>query len=257
MPPSVQNVISVRATRAQVVRILNRLPGLIAGSPGAAGGFVRALQVRIGLAVLQRVKTAFIVKSHGGTDEAGERWEPLEKSTIAYGRSLPRHRPFWQTHPSHALTPKRRERWWELYRQFKAKFGGNKSLAAATAWTVLRTEQPGIRTIMDKWGAKPADILRDTGVLLNSLSPGTTADAVPMSPPKKPHQVFKCLPGEVILGTNRRGADKHHKGQPPRFPQRRLWPDPGRWPQSWWNDCLGQLRQGILAVVLYLLKGRL
>jgi hypothetical protein len=260
MPPPVQNVIHVRASRAQVVRILNRLPGLIAGSPGAAGGFVRALQVRIGLAVLQRVKDAFVVKARGGTDEAGEKWKKLSPHTVAYGRrhpGIPKRRPFWTTHPSYLLTDKRRDRWWELYRRFKAKFGGNKSLAAATAWTVLRTEQAGIQTIMGKYGNTPVEILRDSGVLLNSLSPGVTADAAPMSPPKKPQQVFRCLPGEVIIGTNRKGADKHHKGQPPRFPQRRLWPDPSRWPQSWWNDAVGQLRQGVIAVVLYLLKGRL
>ncbi len=256
MPPSVSNTIHVTATRAQVVRILNDLPRLLNGSPGGAGGFVRALQVRVGLSILERIKDAFLVKAAGGTDAAGDSWPPLKPSTIAYGRALPRKRPFWQTHPSHALTPKRRDRWWQLYYGFKAKFRGNKRRAAATAWVVLRTEQPGIRTLMDKSKGKQVEILRDTGLLLNSLSPGVPADTAPMSPPKVRKQVFRCTPGVAIIGTNRKGAAKHHEGDPPRFPQRRLWPEPSRWPAEWWSDAVGQLRQGVLAVILYILKGR-
>ncbi len=259
MPPSVSNTIHVTATRAQVVRILNDLPRLLNGSPGGAGGFVRALQVRVGLSILERIKDAFLVKAAGGTDAAGDSWKPLSPHTIAYGRKhpgVPKKRPFWTTHPSYSLTAKRRDRWWQLYYGFKAKFRGNKRRAAATAWVILRREQPGIRTLMDRFGNTPVEILRDTGLLLNSLSPGVPADDAPMSPPRKPSQVFRCTPGSVIIGTNRKGAAKHHEGDPPRFPQRRLWPEPSRWPAEWWSDAVGQLRQGVLAVILYILKGR-
>ena len=60
-------------------------------------------------------------------------------------------------------------------------------------------------TLLMKYGGRQVDILRDTGLLLNSLSPGVVSA----------EQVFKVAPGTVIVGTNRKWAYCHHYGDLP------------------------------------------
>jgi len=123
---------------------------------------------RCGLVALGLIKRAFITKSRGGTDEAGESWPPKSRRTK-----------------------------------------------------------------------------RATGLLLNSLSPGVASA----------EQVFRIGHGEVIVGTNRKGAAAQHNGVPGRLPQRRLWPEPSKWPASWWRDIMEQVRTGLVDIAMQLIKG--
>lgn len=254
-----ERVIYVRSSRATVVAAVGHLPQEARGS----GAVAKAMMVRLGLTLLGRIRAAFVTKSRGGTDEAGDRWAPLSPKTIAYGRRhrkkpgsskesrvfsrakrlpwVPRSSIRAGYHPSYALTDRQRDRWWDLYRQGLAMFRGNKASAAKRAWSISKRE--GATTLIAQYGGEKVDILRDTGLLLNSLSPGSTVT----------EQVFRAGPGEVIVGTNRKGASKHHSGIPGRLPQRRLWPDPSRWPSSWWLDIAEQGRDGLIDVVVYLI----
>jgi hypothetical protein len=119
-----------------------------------------------------------------------------------------------------------------------------KSGAAKFAWWKIKQE--GANTIIGVFGDTPVDILKDTGLLINSLSPGVVSA----------ERVFRVGPGEVIVGTNRKHAARHHAGDPKRgLPQRRLWPHPSRWPQDWWGDILDVAKQGILDLIVHLVKG--
>ena len=245
-----------RASAASVTTTVSRA----ASEVRSGGTALNAAMVRVGLALLGRIRAAFVVKARGGTDEAGDRWAPLSPRTIAYSR---RHRkkagdpgasrvfsrakrlPWVPAAgvragyaPSYALTDKQRDRWWEVYRQGLAMFGGNKGAAAKRAWSILKRE--GATTLIAQYGSAQVEILRDTGLLLSSLSPGATV----------PEQVFRTGPGEVVVGTNRRGAAAHHRGIPGRLPQRRLWPEPRTWPTSWWLDIAEQATLGLAAVIV-------
>ncbi len=262
---ALSGVIHVRATRAQVLRELRRLPALVRGGPSGAGGAVAALQVRLGLSILGDVKTAFVQKAAGGTDEAGDRWTPLSPKTIAYSRrhpGLPPGKKRAERAPSYALTQAQRRRWWALYQSFGGTRSkgrpyharGSRSMAAARAWKILKSE--GATTLLDLYGSTRVQILRDKGLLLNSLSPGVQVgdQTPPVPPPKPPFQVFRLTAGVVILGTNRKWAITHHRGVPGRIPQRRLWPQPSRWPQRWWTGALRQAIMGVNDVIRYLLR---
>lgn len=234
-----QNAVYVRTTRAALIAALSALPGAVRGGGPAAD----AVMARIGMAALGRIKRAFVLKARGGTDDAGDRWKPLSPKTIAYSKTRQRGRggrtraeKGRAAHPSQALSAKQQERWWEVYRRQLARFRGDKGHAAAVAWLVLKGE--GARTLVDKYGGRQVEILRDTGLLLNSLSPGVASA----------QRVFRVGPGEVVVGTNREGAAAHHRGIPGRLPQRRLWPPPSRWPAAWWADILDQLKQGVLEI---------
>lgn len=237
--------VHVRASKAAVRRAIAQAPA----AARSGGPVADAMMTRLGLALLGRIRTAFVVKARGGTDEAGERWQPLSPRTIAYSKTRQRGRggrtraeKARATRPSQALTAKQQDRWWEVYRRQLAIYKGDKRHAAAVAWLVLKRE--GARTLVDKYGYRQVEILRDTGLLLNSLSPGVASG----------EQVFRVGRGEAIVGTNRKGAAAHHRGVPGRLPQRRLWAPPSRWPDSWWADISDQAQQGILDIVIELAR---
>lgn len=238
-----ENTVYVRATRRQLRQVFATIPSAALGQAGARAA-ANAMMTRLGLTLLGRIKKAFIDKSRGGTDEAGDRWAPLSPKTIAYSRrhpGVPKAKDRAAARPSWALSEEQRGRWWQVYRQSLARYKGDKGAAARAAWFVLKGE--GAETLLDKYGKTQVDILRDTGLLLNSLSPGVDSE----------HQVFRLGTGEVIVGTNRKGAAAHHSGIPGRLPQRRLWPEVNRWPTSWWIDILESARTGLVDITLHLM----
>lgn len=241
-----QNTTYVRASRADVRKAMEQLPRILRGDSAAA----QAIMTRVGLAALGHIRRAFVIKARGGTDDAGDRWKPLSPKTIAYSKTRSRGRggrtkteKKRDAFPSQALNSKQQDRWWEIYRRALAQFKGDKRHAAAVAWFVLKRE--GAKTLLEKYGNRQVEILRDTGLLLNSLSPGVTST----------EQIFRVSSGAVIVGTNRKGAAAHHKGIPGRLPQRRLWPEPSRWPKKWWDDITDQIKQGITDMAVAILKG--
>ncbi len=245
----VENVVHFRGSRAQLRAVIAKAAAIASGAGGDAGEAQGQMQLRLGLTALANIKKAFVTKAAGGTDEAGLSWPKLAKSTVAYSRRHPgvplnvkgsQNRAGFA--PSWMLTAKQRTRWWQLMR----------IVGPARAWIILKAE--GAKTLIGVYGDAPAQILRDTGLLLNSLSPGVDPGATaPSTPPAVEDQVFKVGRGEVIVGTNRKHARAHHEGTA-RIPQRRLWPDPATWPQSWWEDLADAGRTGMIDILLHLLR---
>lgn len=240
------NTTHTRASRDAIRQALADLPA----AARRGGPIADAMMTRIGMTALGRIKRAFVVKARGGTDEAGEKWQPLSPKTIAYSKTRQRGRggrtkteKGRSTYPSQALNAKQQARWWAVYRRQLAIYKGNKGHAAAVAWLILKGE--GAQTLVDKYGHRQVEILRDTGLLLNSLSPGTGST----------EQVFRVQPGAVVVGTNRKGAAGHHYGIPGRLPQRRLWPPPDSWPASWWEDILDVTKTGLLDLAVEIIQG--
>ena len=241
----IQNTTHVRANRAEIRHALSRMPALAR----SGGAVANAMMTRCGMAALGHIKAAFIIKARGGTDEAGESWKPLSPKTIAYSKTRQRGKggrtkaeKKRNSYPSQALSKNQQEQWWEVYRRQLAIRKGNKGHAAAVAWLILK--KAGAQTLVDKYGHRQVEILRDTGLLLNSLSPGV----------KSNESIFRVGYGEVIVGTNRKGAAGHHYGIPGRLPQRRLWPEPNKWPDSWWTDITEQVKQGMVDLAVSIIK---
>lgn len=218
----------------------------------------------IAMEALSFIKDAFIVKSRGGTDEAGDSWPPLSPTTIAYRRNHPglagkRAAAKAEGRPGRPLlTQAENARWKQLYARKLRHLAGDplllsipsatvKSQAAAYAWYVLKLE--GAKTILGEYGKTQVDILRDKGLLLNSLSPGEMVGVQ-----NSAEQILEAGAGEVIVGTNRKGAAAHHKGTD-RIPQRRLWPEPSRWPGAWFRRLLSHVSRGISSDVVRRLQG--
>jgi hypothetical protein len=97
--------------------------------------------------------------------------------------------------------------------------------------------------MLEVYGHRQVEILRDTGVLLNSLSPGTLTTG-PQPSYQKPdgdggqEQVFDLFDAGVIVGTSVAYAAAHQDGIPGRLVARPFLPV-GAVPQVWlqrWQD---------------------
>ena len=251
-----------RASREEVERAVLDLYQQATGyrAPGEAA---HALLVRIGLANLKNIKEAFLAKARGGADITGLTWPKLSKKTIAYSRRHPGiPKGFYRAlySPSWMLMKKQRERWWKLYRQYGGagpegetyhQRGGNNPYAARIAWRILKAE--GAKTLLGTYGGVQVEILRSAGLLYNSLSPGVPVSHAGSAPPRVADQVFRLERAAVIVGTNRKHARTHHEGLG-HVPQRKLWPDPSTWPPAWWDGILAAAQQGIVDILIEVLK---
>ena len=110
--------------------------------------------------------------------------------------------------------------------------------AAQIAWATLKRE--GARTKLEVFGHRQVEILRDTGVLLNSLSPGKlsqSGNATIYSPPSGDggdEQIMQATGNGVIVGTTVAYAGAHQYGVPAKgLPARPFLPDPNRIPALW------------------------
>lgn len=185
MSPVINVVVYARCSHADVrLAVLSAVRALTATSSGP----VRETLTNVGNVTLTHIREAFLAKSRGGTDQAGDRWDRLKPTTVARKRAA------------------------------KKRLG----------------------------------ILRSTDALLKSLSPDAVSD---------PHmtqvsgRIFVLGRGSVTVGTRRPGAAAHHAGVPGRLPQRRLWPQPTRWPASWWRGICDQVVRGVVDLTLLALRG--
>jgi hypothetical protein len=237
------------------MRLVYALPLVMAGRMQDPTGLLQGMQLRLGVAALMLIKIAYLAKAQGGTDEAGDSWAPLSPKYIAYGRRHPglaekRAEAKSKGRPGRPLLSDTQDKRWrglfaaKLHRTSRKQaamgIGGNaeadaKANAAAYAWAVLKAE--GGKTIFGEYSGAKVEILRDTGVGFNSLSPGVDG------PSGHPNQVFRTLPNGVMVGTNRKAMAAHHRGSG-KLPKRRLWPETNRWPSSWWMELLDAARDG-------------
>lgn len=167
--------VRVKASRAEVKRLLRALPAVLSGKTPDSTGVARSISLRLGMTALSLVKQAFVEKAAGGADASGLRWKPLAPSTIRGRRQ-----------------------------------------GSATG-----TPQIG----------------RDTGILLNSLSPGA------------PDNVLDARAGLVSVGTSVPYAVHFHAERP-------LWPDASKWPQPWLTLLASQLAQGALQAAVQMIQQR-
>lgn len=126
-----------------------------------------------------------------------------------------------------------------VQRAFQAKMHGGTD-ETGLRWAPLA---PSTVARARKNRIRPLEILRDTSQLLASLTPNSGS----------PDQVARADRGEVKLGTKRRGAIFHHEGTR-NLPQRRLWPQVAKWPDSWWRDVLEAIRAGAVEIAVQLIR---
>jgi hypothetical protein len=259
-----------RGGRQLARQLASRLVGMVTGREPDTLGIGRGVFTAVGFAALSDIKADFIRKAKGQPGEDGQTWAPLSPKTIARRRigpgdkRIPHIAARLQAEKDAAKaarqkfdadTKRRRDRLAARFalsmppsearkradEQIKAerkeadfRLRGQIALANATGkrrWEILAQRQ--------------VDILRDTGVLLNSLSPGQISGDGPgivYQPPGGDggdKQVFSLFDSGVIVGTTVKYAKTHQEGDASRkIPARPFLPTRGV-PQVWldrWAD---------------------
>ena len=250
--------LTLEVSRDDVAQAVRLVVDSMTGEGGEARYYADAAYAGMAVEFFSLVKGAFVVKARGGTDEAGISWPPLSKKYLAYGRGPKSSRRVGGHSPQGgdgALTKAQVDKWWVYYRQALAWLATTEPIkaakghAAAIAWSKIKKE--GGRTKLMVLGNRPHEILRDRGILLNSLTPGFASGDRYIG---TEHQIYRTRPGEITVGTNVPYANAHHEGIG--VPKRQLWPDADKIPDSWWVQILAPATEQIINGVAELLERR-
>lgn len=238
------------------------LPIMFAGRAPDVLGVVQGFKARLAVAFWSKIKLAFIEKSRGGTDETGVKWAPLTKAYLAYqrrfgpgekaalkaGAGLGKGNHLAPGGKDGLLNAAQLKEWQQVYARNVAWLskrhpeGDAKGIAAGVAWNVIKAH--GAKTKLDVFGSREVEILRDTGILFNSISPGAESGGR-YSPPAD--QIFEDRPGELIAGTSVKYAAAHNYGNPKKgLPARQILPPADKVPESWLDDFAEQARDGFI-----------
>ncbi len=194
---------------------IRELPDVLSGRAPDPGGCVPILLNRVGLIVLGKVKEGYIQASQGGADAWGTPWPALSPTTLALRRIVTTPKAiarakerFKKFSPEHQALVREHEQ-----RITKALYSHAGKKAAIRVLQKKRragtiTQQEYAKKVKLIEGQTKADakarakavvagayalILRDTGRLLNSLSPSFAGNA---------DQILRTGPGFVEVGSN-------------------------------------------------------
>lgn len=234
--------IHVRGNIESVRRQLSRLPAIVSGRDYSASEITRGLQLRVGTMALSLIHENLVDKARGGGGADGDPWKPLAQSTIDR-----RRKPKGVKTTRGALRDVRK-----AYRDLAGAVGRRQNDARKRRLETAKKKYERALNV-----AANVEILRDTGVLFNSMSPGVDGRS------GNKDQVFQHEQGAVIVGTNVPYAVYHHSDEPrklksdgtPRLPQRRLWPKPQNWPAAWRQQLTEAARSGLVIGIQQLLTG--
>lgn len=243
-----------RGTREQARDAIIGVVRSVTGNAQEHLQLARSVHTAMGLAALSDIKEDFVRKARGETGEDGVKWPPLSPKTLAYGRRFGSGEQA-NLKRAHGLGPGNRyapgnnmgllsasqlKTWKGIFSSRLRRLAASmplpkaKAIAAAIAWTVLK--RMGAKTKLEVYGNRQHEILRDTGVLLNSLSFGEVEPiGGEYTPPAD--QIFKLTGSGVIVGTNVPYAAVHQNGSKKKgIPARPFLPVgrvPAVWVQRW------------------------
>ena len=222
----------------------------------------------MGTAVLGMVKDDYEVKSRGGVGEVGGKWEPLSLATLLLRHKVTTkssRRRLYKVY--RALPAEQRGMFRTAFQRLRAAYRGQERSAVRKALKILEKKRRAgtvsvtrykrlkreLELVTPKQVRKLAfagafaEILRDTGRLMNSFSPGLA---------KAGDQILEAVPGKVTVGTNVTYF-KYHQSKDPRkqkadgsgpiLPRRQVLPDDGEpLPDSWWGAMTNALADGMM-----------
>jgi hypothetical protein len=186
--------VQIRGTKREMRNVIRKLPGYISGRIPDTQGIGRAFKSHFTFHWFEKVRDAYLVKSAGGTDDAGIKWAKNTKKTIA-GRPvrpgdtqrLVGDTPFSQRTRG-LLTPAQDALWRGIFKsnylrlRSRTSEADAKATAAKIAWGILK--KLGAQTKLDVLGSRDLPIGRATNRLFDACSPGQVSD-IGYLPPKE------------------------------------------------------------------------
>lgn len=266
--------IYLRGGRHEAARLIRSVVAAIGGAPNEHAKAAEYVHTMVGWSALASVKENFEKKADGqaGTDGLPP-WKPLSREYLAYQRrfgpgekaALKRAAGLGKGNRHRGLLTAAQDRRWrqifsQAVRAFAVKTPWDAAQhAAAVAWTVLKAE--GAKTMLEVYGTRKVQMLRDTGILFNSISPGTMTGNVDSPGYEKPtgdggeQQVFDLITAGVIVGTNVPYA-KHHQGDRKNPSNSRPFLGKGEIPAKWLEQILADGHTAVSTVIQHVLVQR-
>jgi hypothetical protein len=243
-------VIRYSGTADQLKKSLRQMVAVLAGDAPDAIGIANGFYISIGLAALSDIHEAYVIKSRGGRCAMGYKWEKLAESTIKGRKKKQGHK------ARTSALRKVRKKMVEVHTKIleRSKFDGyllTMSEKQARAKIKKLAEGRVTRnfgfTSKQVESGQAVEILRDRGILLNSLTPGMMSGSVTnmsySTPPGEGggEQVFEFPQGSIFIGTKVKYAGVHQHGSKKRkIPARPFLPVkdkdiPASWRANWVN----------------------
>jgi len=283
----VAQTISV-ATRELAEDTIHLLIGSLSGQLNAFPDLVEGVQLSIAWEFLSNVQESFIMKARGEVGIDGIRWKPLSRKYLAYSRrfgtgeqaELKRAAGLVRTDKNGKattapfrfapggkkglLTADQLKQWRRFYSVMLARMLAStdeaeaKRIAAGYAWNQMKKR--GAQTKLNVYGSRQVEILRDTSVLFNSLSPFSMIDTDYVSEfsllsTQNPRdaQILQTVRGGVRVGTSVPYAATHHYGDGRRgVPARPFWPED--LPVQWRENMADVLKRAVLSATVHALR---
>lgn len=236
------HTITFNGTTEQARERLALLGLVLSGQSNEAPQIHQRFLLAMGLALLGNIKSAYVVKARGGTDEMGIKWAPLQPQTIANRRVGPRdtrtRKGASKQDADRAQLIKEREKIRKReYKKILKRLGARMPIKQAKTRASRAAGQIATRitgkTKVQTLGSRQVEILRDTGVLLNSLTPADR-NGDSYSPP--PGQIMNVQQGAVAVGTNVLYAATHQHGDKSRNIPARPFLPVKKLPREWVED---------------------
>lgn len=240
--------IHVKLPLGEVRDRVRLLGAMLSGRVVDSHGIGKSFSTAIGVAALGSIREAFVTKARGGTDALGIKWPPLKPETISRRRVGPgdtrapkrgsKADVIEAASRSFAIKQRERIRKREYRKSLKSLLlklpepeAQRRAAQIAGQIATRRTGKTRVRVL----GGRDVEILRDTGVLLNSLTPGELVGEQYAAPDD---QVFEASAGRAVVGSSVVYANTHDRGDPSRnIPRRQILPDEGQTlPQQWTED---------------------
>lgn len=266
-------VVTTKDKLPELRTLIRNLPGILSGRIPDSGGIAKGFRVRIGYGLLSLIAPNFDALGRGLQADNEEKWPPLSKEYLAYGRrfgpgeqaDLKKQHGLGKAHryapgdKKGLLTKDQLALWRKTYADrlawyiMKLPDAKAKEVAARIAWTVVK--KAGGKTKLEVYGNRQVQILVDTGRGRASLQPGIVYESGPEANYEKPNgkggmeQVFELEPASVTVGTNVGYMGAHHRDRMKGMrgpPTRRLWPR--ELPSKWWEQILGVAIQGLTRI---------
>jgi len=215
MPETI--TIRTRKTRGEIRAELRKLPALLSGRMYDARHLASTWRSHFAYHIFDKISRSFFAKSMWGSDEFGDRWEPLKEATIVARES--RREP---KRGKRGLSEQHDKLWRRVFAQNFARLAvrvGEREAgerAARMAWATVKAA--GARTRKEQFRGRRPPMNWISGRLKKSLAPGrrSAGGYVP-----SPEQRYEEYHGKLVLGTDVPYAPYVHK-------RRRLWPEVAR-----------------------------
>lgn len=267
------STVAFQGSKHEAARIIRALLASLTGN--ARSEAARGVFLAMGITLLSDIHQDFIVKARGGTGADGVKWQRLSPKTLAYTRrfgpgeqstlkkaaGLGRGNRFAPGGNSGLLSAAELKEWRKIYGSRLARFAASmplsaaKAKAASIAWAVMK--QRGAKTKLEVYGNREHEVLRDTGILANSLSVGAITGDTYSRPSLDggEQQIFSLLENGVVVGTNVKYARAHHEGLNG-LPRRPIMPDENSFPMQWAENILNAgMRALSTAIELSIARG--